>query len=29
LHRDIEAAERLIRSGALLAAVEAAVGALD
>jgi histidine ammonia-lyase len=29
LHRDLEATERLIRSGALLAAVEAAVGALD
>jgi histidine ammonia-lyase len=29
LHRDLEAAERLIRSGSLLAAVEAACGALD
>jgi histidine ammonia-lyase len=29
LHRDLEAAERLIRSGSLLAAVEAAVGNLD
>jgi histidine ammonia-lyase len=29
LHRDIEAAERLIRSGALLAAVEAACGSLE
>lgn len=29
LHRDLEAVERLIRSGTLLAAVEDAVGALD
>jgi histidine ammonia-lyase len=29
LHRDIEAAERLIRSDSLLAAVEAAVGPLE
>jgi histidine ammonia-lyase len=29
LHRDLEAVERLIRSGTLLAAVEAAVGELE
>ena len=29
LHRDLEAVERLIRSGSLLAAVEAACGPLD
>jgi histidine ammonia-lyase len=29
LHRDLEAVERLIRSGSLLAAVEAACGTLE
>jgi histidine ammonia-lyase len=29
LHRDLEAVERLIRSGSLLAAVEAACGSLE
>jgi histidine ammonia-lyase len=29
LHRDLEAVERLVRSGSLLAAVEAAVGGLE
>jgi len=29
LHRDLDAVERLIRSGSLLAAVEAAIGQLE